>query len=825
LPRDRLVVLTGVSGSGKSSLAFDTIFAEGQRRYLECVASHARQLVNQLERPDLDEMDGLPPTVAIDQKTGTANPRSTVGTITEVHDFLRLLFARLGVPHCPVCGQPIRRQTPEQMANSVMALEAGRKVIVLAPLVRGRKGEHADAFQAIRRAGLIRARVDGEMVEVAEKPPKLAKTKAHTIEAVIDRLVIREGIRPRVAESLALALKLADGLVTLSVEIPGQGWVDQTLSIHFACPTCNTSLPILEPRSFSFNSPYGACPGCQGLGVVAESASEKSQADQAVEAKICPSCNGTRLRSEARAVRFEGKSIDELSALSIRDLREFFQGVVLDPAREPVGTPLVREIENRLGFLEEVGLSYLSLSRSSDSLSGGELQRARLATQLGAGLVGVCYVLDEPTAGLHPSDTDRLIGSIRRLQQQGNSLIVVEHDEAVIRAADWVVDLGPGAGPDGGLLMAEGPFAQFVNDPNSVTARYLRESGAAPRDRRDCRAQGRQWIEIRDAAVHNLKSVNVNIPRNALTCITGLSGSGKSTLIHDVLVPGFRAAKERGDVSTAKEGENRVLGVEGIETLINVDQSPIGRTPRSTPATFTTMFQGIRRVFAATREAKIRGYSSTRFSFNAKGGRCEHCEGLGVRRLPMSFLPDLYVTCDVCLGKRFNRQTLEVLFKGKSIGDVLELRVDEAIDFFGAHRKILSVLTALHEVGLGYVTLGQSSTTLSGGEAQRVKLAAELARPTEDHALYILDEPTTGLHFEDVDRLNRILQRLVDQGNTVIVIEHNPDVILAADWVVDLGPGAGDAGGRVVAQGTPLDVARIEESRTGAYLKMRLEGR
>jgi excinuclease ABC subunit A len=809
LPRDSLVVLTGVSGSGKSTLAFDTIFAEGQRRYLECVASHARRLVDQIERPDVDEIDGLPPTVAIDQKTGTANPRSTVGTITEVYDFLRLLFARLGVPHCPGCGRPIRRQTPEQMVSTIMALDAGRKVIVLAPLIRGRKGEHADAIQAIRRAGLIRARVDGEMIEVVEKPPKLARTKAHTIEAVVDRLVIREGIRPRVAESLALALKLADGLVTLSVEMPGAGWSDQTLSIHFACPDCNVSMPVLEPRSFSFNSPYGACPACQGLGTTA---------DSGTPARTCASCQGTRLRGEARAVRFEDKSIDALSALAIGDLHRFFRDVGLDPAREPVGTPMIREIVSRLGFLEEVGLAYLSLGRGSDTLSGGELQRARLATQLGAGLVGVCYVLDEPTAGLHPSDTDRLIGSIRRLQGLGNSLIVVEHDEAMIRAADWVVDLGPGAGPDGGNVMASGPLRQFLSDPGSLTARYLRQPKRPETSPAGRPAFHQSWIEIRNAVVHNLKYVNAKIPKKSLTCITGVSGSGKSSLIHGVLALGFRAAKERGGAGRTNDNENQVLGTDGISALINVEQSPIGRSPRSTPATFTAVFQGVRRVFAATREAKIRGYTSPRFSFNAKGGRCEHCEGLGVMRLPMSFLPDLFVTCEVCRGKRFNRQTLEVLFKGKSIGDVLELRVDEAMTFFAAHPKVMSGLTALHEVGLGYMTLGQSSTTLSGGEAQRVRLAAELGRPTTDPALYILDEPTTGLHFDDVDRLLRILRRLVDQGNTVVVIEHNPDVILAADWVVDLGPGAGAEGGQVMAQGSPAEVATAAGSKTGAYL-------
>jgi excinuclease ABC subunit A len=813
IPRDRLVVFTGVSGSGKSSLAFDTVFAEGQRRYIECLSSYARQFLDQLERPDVDLIEGLPPTVAIDQKAGQASPRSTVGTLTEIQDFLRLLFARLGTPFCPRCGLPIHRQTPEQMVAHVMAMPRGRKVMILAPLVRGRKGQHLDVFQAIRRAGLIRARVDSAIVEITEEPPKLAKTKGHQIEAVVDRLVIREGINSRLAESINLAIKLSEGVITVSAESPS-GWDDQVLSIHLACPQCGTGLQTVEPRGFSFNSPYGACPACEGLGVLAS-----PQDDD--EKLPCPACKGSRLGPEARAVRIEGRSIDQMSDLPIQSLKSLCDGLTFDAALQPVAHPLVREISSRLHFLEDVGLGYLTLARGSDTLSGGELQRVRLATQLGAGLVGVCYVLDEPTAGLHPRDTDQLLGSLRGLQRQGNSVIVVEHDEGVIRAADWVVDLGPGAGPDGGRIVATGRPEQLAVDPASVTGKYLH-----PRPPRTAQSGTRitgstRWIVIRNASERNLKAIEARIPLGALTCVSGVSGSGKSTLIHDVLARGYRRLRHAKDRPRV---ESRIVeGLDNIDALIEVDQGPIGRNPRSTPATFTGVFDEIRRVFAATRAARMRGYRSARFSFNSRGGRCEVCAGQGRRRIPMQFLPDLFVICEECQGQRFNRQTLEIRFKGKSIGEVLDLRVAEARAFFDAQHRVLPGLIALHDVGLGYLLLGQSSTTLSGGEAQRIKLAAELCRVSSGRNMYVLDEPTTGLHFADIDRLVSILHRLADQGNTVVVIEHNLDVIATADWVIDLGPEAGEAGGRVVAMGPVEDIRSVDESRTGHYLRMRAE--
>lgn len=813
VPRDRLVVLTGVSGSGKSSLAFDTIFAEGQRRYIECLSSYDRQFLDQLERPDVDLIEGLPPTVAIDQKAGQASSRSTVGTLTEIHDYLRLLFARLGTPFCPQCGAVIHRQTPEQMVAHVMAYPQGRKVIILAPLVRGRKGQHQDVFQAIRRAGLIRARVDGEILEVTEQPPKLAKTKVHHIEAVVDRLAIREGIRPRLAESINLALKLSDGIAVVSTETV-KGWEDHVLSVHLACPNCGSGLLPLEPRSFSFNSPYGACPACQGLGVVAPSQSPTDQ-----EKVPCPTCLGTRLNPDARAVQFQGRSIDQISASAIDELKRWLDAMTFDATQEPVARPLVREISDRLRFLEEVGLGYLTLARGSDTLSGGELQRARLASQIGAGLVGVCYVLDEPTAGLHPRDTDQLIATLRRLQGQGNSVIVVEHDEAVIRAADWVFDLGPGAGPDGGHIVASGRPEQLASAPGSITGPYLRKQDRR-RPGHASRLPGTAgWLVIRNAVEHNLKGVEARIPLGTLTCVSGVSGSGKSTLVHDVLAREYRRLGQ----GPAGRGPTSVDGLESIESLVEVDQSPIGRTPRSTPATFTGVFDAIRRVFAATRQARMRGYGAARFSFNARGGRCVVCEGQGRRRIPMQFLPDLSVTCEECQGQRFNRQTLEIRFKGMSIGDVLELRVDEARTFFESQPRVLPGLDALLDVGLSYLTLGRSSTTLSGGEAQRIKLAAQLSRVSNGRNLYILDEPTTGLHFADIDRLLAILHRLADLGNTVLVIEHNLDVISTADWVIDLGPDGGDAGGRIVAMGPPETLAANPESRTGRYLEMRFQ--
>ncbi len=903
IPRGRLVVLTGVSGSGKSSLAFDTIYAEGQRRYVESLAGFARQYLDQLQPPDVDRVDGLPPTVAIDQKAGTASPRSTVATVTEVFDYLRLLYARAGIPHCPGCDRPIRRQSADQMVRSVLALRDGQKVLILAPLVRGRKGQHLDVFATIRREGLIRARVDGELVEITDDPPKLAKTKAHTIEAVVDRLVVREGIRPRLAESVDRALKLADGGIVLAVQDDAGGWDDRVLSVKFACPDCGIGLEELEPRTFSFNSPYGACRTCDGLGVTpafdpelvlpdrsrslatgavapwvtetkrgetpldepalaallkrhkltratplakwpeaaviglldgdAESGfagvlkhldaelkvvrSEKRRtALEAFQAPlVCAGCGGARLRPEARAVTIDGRAIHQVMAVPTHEARTFLESLRFEPPLDLVGPPLVREIGHRLSFLERVGLGYLTLDRPADTLSGGELQRVRLASQIGSGLVGVGYVLDEPTTGLHPRDTDRLLASLHALRDAGNSVLVVEHDDAVIRAADWVIDIGPGAGPDGGRVVAEGP-PDALQGPDSVTARFLNSHARlAPADgARVAEAPG--WVVLRGASAQNLRDVDVKFPLAALTCVTGVSGSGKSTLVQQVLA---RAVRRQLDGGGPRPGPYRVLeGVEQLAKLIDVDQSPIGRTPRSTPATYTGVFDEIRKVFAVTREAKLRGYKANRFSFNVQGGRCETCQGQGERRIEMQFLPDLYVTCESCNGLRFNRPTLEVRYKGHSIGSVLQLRVDEALPLFDAVPRVRAGLEALHDAGLGYVTLGQASTTLSGGEAQRVKLAAELGRPALGRTLYLLDEPTTGLHFADVANLLRVLRRLAELGHAVVVIEHNLDVIRTADWVIDLGPDGGADGGRVVAMGPPGEVARVAGSHTGQYL-------
>jgi excinuclease ABC subunit A len=910
LPHGGLVVLTGVSGSGKSSLAFDTLHAEGRRRYVESLSTYARQLLDPTERPDVDLIDGLPPTVAIDQQGGAASPRSTVGTVTEIQDYLRLLFARTGVVHCSVCGGAVGRQTPEQIVATVLAMTEGQKLWILAPLVRGRKGLHFDAFQAIRRAGLLRARVDGEVVEIKDAPPKLAKTKAHDIEAVVDRIVVRAGIRPRLAESIDLALKLGNGSVLLATPAAGgSGWDDRRLSVNFSCPACGTSFAEPEPRTFSFNSPYGACPRCDGLGTVAafdpelvvpdrglsleagaiapwraqsskaraarlddpalraflkrhrisatralkswpskalsllfqgeddfpgilarleaEYASTKSERRRAAldayrVQTVCPECGGSRLRPEARSVTIEGRGPHEVAALPISQARPFFESLRFAPPLDQIGRPLVREIAGRLAFLERIGLGYLSLDRGTDTLSGGELQRVRLATQLGSGLAGVCYILDEPTSGLHPRDTGRLLGTLTALRDAGNSVLIVEHDEAVIRAADWLVDLGPGAGPDGGRVVAWGPPEDLAGPPGeSLTAGYLArgpDTAMVADPGRLARSPGR--LRVVGASARNLRSLTVEIPLGTLTSVTGVSGSGKSTLVHDVLAGALR---RHWGLGGPPPGEfERIEGMDGLARLVAIDQAPIGRGPRSTPSTYTGVFDEIRKVYARTREAKVRGFGASRFSFNVKGGRCEVCAGQGWRRIPMNFLPDLNVRCTACRGKRFNRSTLAVLFKGKSIGDVLEMRVDEARELFEAQPGVRPGLDALHEAGLGYITLGQSSTTLSGGEAQRVKLAAALggrASAASGRTLYILDEPTTGLHFADVERLLRVLNQLIDQGNTVVAIEHNLDVIRASDWIIDLGPEGGPEGGQLVAIGPPEAVAQVEESRTGAALR------
>ncbi len=907
IPRGRLVVLTGVSGSGKSSLAFDTIHAEGRRRYIDGLSAYARQFLDQLERPDVDAVDGLPPTVAIEQTLGAgqSNPRSTVATLTEIHDYLRLMYARVGVPHCPTCGRPVERQTPDQMIAGVLARHQARKLLVLAPLVRGRKGKHADAFAEIRRAGLLRARVDRQVIELEAGDPKLAATKPHDIEAVVDRLVIRDGIRPRLAESLDLALKLGKGSVVISAEADGV-WSDRVLSVNSACIDCGVGFEPLEPRDFSFNSPHGACSRCAGLGVIAAFDADLVVPDlaRAVAADVlailtdgrdrtpidapltaflraykieadwvlsrwseaarrayfegdaaaswrgilplldderratksdrrrdelevyrgettCLECGGARLKPESRGVTVGGEPLHALLARTLPSARDFLVQLDFKPPHDLVGPPLVAEAVRRIDFLLRVGLDYLALDRRADTLSGGELQRVRLASHVGSGLVGVCYVLDEPTAGLHPRDTERLLATLRALRDRGNTVVVVEHDETLIEQADWLIDLGPGAGPHGGRIVAEGPPRDLPPAEDSLTARYLRARQSAPADTitppRERIARSPGSIVIRGARARNLKSIDAAIPLGAFVCVAGVSGSGKSTLVHEVLA---RAARRRLGLASPRPGAHDAIdGLEQIDALRQVDQTPIGRGPRSTPAIYVGAFDEIRRVFARTRDAKLRGFTPARFSFNAKGGRCEACRGQGTRRVEMNFLPDLSVRCEACRGLRFNASTLEIRFKGRSIGSILQTRVDEAVEVFDAIPRVRQPLAALHDAGLGYLTLGQSSTTLSGGEAQRVKLAAELAGETRGRSLFILDEPTTGLHFADVDRLLGVLHKIVDQGHTVLVIEHNLEVLRNADWIIDLGPEAGENGGRVVAAGTPAEVANNPKSVTGRYLQ------
>ncbi|NUQ64683.1 MAG: excinuclease ABC subunit UvrA [Pirellulales bacterium] len=910
IPRNQLVVVTGPSGSGKSSLAFDTLYAEGQRQYIESLSVYARQFLNQLERPDVDLIEGLQPTISIDQRAGIHNPRSTVATVTEVYDYLRLLFARLGDPSCYQCGASIRQQSPEQILDELLSLPEGTRIMILAPMVRGRKGQHKDVLEAVRKAGFIRARVDGEVVDV-EHAPELVRQKNHDIEAVVDRIVIREGVRARLADSIKLAVKHGEGLVVASYEdktVASGVWHDRLFSTLYACPHCRISYEELEPRTFSFNSPYGVCPTCEGLGVRVEfdpelvvpdwSLSleagaiaawkngstivpkkyrealdaflttaavgwdtpleqlkpkyreqifrgdgkkfpgllvllEKDYATTTNESNrqkletfrgevVCPACGGARLRAEARSVRVGGKAIHEITALAVGLARQFFRRIAFDEQVRPVWQPLVSEILSRLNFLDKVGLDYLTLDRPADTLSGGELQRVRLASGLGSGLVGVCYVLDEPSIGLHPRDNERLIEAVRDLQSLGNTVLVVEHDEAIMRRADWLIDLGPGAGRHGGRVVALGSPEQVAADPASLTGRYLARDLRipVPRDRR--KVAKTRSILIEGARTNNLKDVTAWFPLSALVCVTGVSGSGKSSLLNETLA---RALIRRlGGVAPKPGPHSSLRGASRVDKVVMIDQSPIGRTPRSNPATYTGVFDEIRKVFANTRDAKRRGYKAGRFSFNVKGGRCEECQGQGQKKIEMNFLPDLYVACPVCEGKRFNRQTLEVLYRDKSIADVLDMRVDDAVAFFENFTAIARLLGSLQEVGLGYVTLGQASTTLSGGEAQRIKLATELSRVDTGNTVYILDEPTTGLHFDDIRKLLDVLGRLVDLGNTVIVIEHNLDVIKSADWIIDLGPEGGERGGEIVATGTPEEIAAIEGNHTGAHLRTVLNG-
>jgi excinuclease ABC subunit A len=915
IPRDRLTVITGLSGSGKSSLAFDTIYAEGQRRYVESLSAYARQFLGLMEKPDVDSIEGLSPAISIEQKSAGHNPRSTVGTVTEIYDYLRLLYARAGTPHCPNCGRPVERQSAGQIADAILAWPEGTKLEILSPLVRGRKGEFRELFEAARKQGFVRAIVDGELIEVSD-PPKLNRRMNHNISVIVDRLVVRAEDRGRLNDSVETALKLSEGLV----EVQRQD--DHTAHIFsekYGCPVCGISLPELEPRHFSFNSPFGACPACGGLGsrrevseelilgdasisilegVVlpwgepdgylkkvilpglakqlgfnpnspwgkltpevrdkllygtggksgqrtdtpgthwegilsniqrryddTESDSVRIELDQFMVEKPCTTCGGRRLKPESLAVTLAGRNLGDVVQLSITDTLAFFESVPVrgngKPGLDPeIAAPILKEVRERLRFLNDVGLEYLTLGRSAESLSGGEAQRIRLATQIGSRLVGVLYILDEPSIGLHQRDNARLLATLRQLRDLGNTVIVVEHDEETMEAADHLIDLGPGAGKHGGLVIAAGTVDEVRNHPDSITGKYLRGEAEIPIPEVRRARDPKRLIRIEGAREHNLRNLDVEIPLGLFVAITGVSGSGKSTLIEDILHSAMARHFYRARVIPG--AHKRITGFEHLDKVIDIDQSPIGRTPRSNPATYTGLFTPIRELFAELPEAKIRGYGPGRFSFNVKGGRCEACEGDGLVKIEMHFLPDVYVPCDVCKGKRYNRETLEVRFRGLSIAEVLEQTVEDALAFFENQPRVRQKLQTLFDVGLGYIHLGQSATTLSGGEAQRVKLAAELSKRDTGRTFYILDEPTTGLHFEDVRMLLTVLHRLVDRGNTVLVIEHNLDVIKTADWIVDLGPEGGLRGGDVVAAGSPETVAEVKQSYTGQYLRTML---
>ena len=920
IPRDKMTVITGLSGSGKSSLAFDTIYAEGQRRYVESLTSYARQFLGQMDKPDVDSIDGLSPAISIDQKTTGRNPRSTVGTVTEIHDYLRLLWARVGIPHCPQCGREIRKQSVDEIVDAVCAAPEGIRMQILSPLVRGRKGEHRDILAAARKGGYVRVRIDGQMYDL-EDTPDLDKKKKHTIEIVVDRLIRRDtdDFRHRLSEDIETAAGRGAGLVIVDREDSGE----TLYSMNYACPECGVSIEELTPRMFSFNSPYGACPCCSGLGIrmrisreavfpegsltlregamnimgfgvqedngiaaqyfsamgqkygftletpldqigeegmnallygtgdekiniTYEGARGKREYSTSFEGIIptlerryqettsdamkqayeeymaeetCPECGGQRLKPEARAVTVGGRSLPEVSDLSIRDARAFFRELQLEGNSRMIAAQILKEIDSRLGFLSDVGLGYLTLSRGAGTLSGGEAQRIRLATQIGSALMGVMYILDEPSIGLHQRDNAKLIATLRRMRDLGNTVIVVEHDEETMLAADWIVDVGPGAGLHGGYIVAEGTAEQIMANPDSVTGLYLSGKKSIPVPAKRRKPVG--WLKVKGAAEHNLRHIDVRIPLGVLTCVTGVSGSGKSSLVNEILYKYL--AKKLNRAKTYPGRFDAMEGLEQLDKIIMIDQSPIGRTPRSNPATYTGLFDMIRKLFALSPEAKARGYKENRFSFNVKGGRCEACQGDGMKKIEMHFLPDLFVPCDVCHGRRYNRETLEVTWQGKNISDVLDMTVEEAMGFFENHPQILRKLETLYDVGLGYMKLGQASTTLSGGEAQRVKLATELSRKATGKTIYLLDEPTTGLHMADVDRLIQVLQRLTENGNTVLVIEHNLDVIKVADRVIDLGPEGGDGGGTVVAEGTPEQVASTPGSYTGEYLKKVLQ--
>ena len=815
IPRDALTVVTGVSGSGKSSLAFDTLYAEGQRQYVDSLSAYARQYLDQIPRPDVDTIDGLAPTLAIDQKSGVSGARSTVATISEIYDYLRLMYARIGTPHCGECGSEIAQQSADAIRDSLSSLPDKTKVVLLAPMVRGRRGVHRESFEEIRKAGLIRVRVDGETFLLEDVPP-LAPKKNHTIEAVVDRIVVREGVELRLAESLELALKLGNGLTTVLTQEKRAGesgeWAERIYNTSMACVECNASFEEIEPRTFSFNSPYGACDDCDGLGLVGE------------DDETCPACQGARLRQEALAVTVADLPIHHLTSMPLDESLLWFRKVEerLTDLQKAVASPITREVIRRLEFLIRVGVPYLTLDRQADTLSGGELQRVRLATSIGSGLVGVCYVLDEPSIGLHPADHDRLLDCLRELQTQGNTVVVVEHDEATMRAADFLVDIGPQAGRHGGRIISQGTPDQVMGDRKSLTGKYLKGTlrVTEPRPRRESKRAN--MMVIKGVTTHNLKGVTARFPLGCLIGVSGVSGSGKSSLINDTLYPAL--ARKLGLAGNRPGPFRGLTGGSQIDKLIPIDQTPIGRSARSCPATYSGALDEIRKLFAATKESKARGFTASRFSFNSAAGRCELCKGHGVEKIEMNFLSDLHVPCTRCGGKRFNRQTLQVRFKDATVADVLAMSIDQAAEFFQNVSKLSRLLGSLQEVGLGYLHLGQASTTLSGGEAQRIKLGTELARTSTGKTLYLLDEPTTGLHFADVQRLCNVLQRLVDAGNTVIVIEHNFDLLAACDWMIDLGPTGGKGGGEILAEGTPEQVACVSENATGRYLKSALTG-
>jgi excinuclease ABC subunit A len=829
VPRDRFVVITGPSGSGKSSLAFDTIYAEGQRQYIETMSVYARQFLGQLQRPDVEWLDGLQPTLCIDQKPGSASPRSTVGTVTEIYDYLRLLMAKAGILHCGDCGKPIRQQTSGEIAQRILSLPPQTKLMLLAPMVRGRKGGHADVFEKIRKAGLVRARVDGELFDI-DAVPKLAIRKEHTISAVVDRLVNRDGVESRMQESLQLALKLGGGtVITEHLEGVDQ-WHETFYSIHAACPACGRSYGELNPRNFSFNSPYGACSTCDGLGTVETEAKRvkpkrgRAAAEDDDDATDvlheCPDCRGSRLNNLARQVRLNEATIDQILSWDLDTAWTFFREMLADPKLQGVERqivePPVREIVRRLDFLRQVAVEYLTLGRSAATLSGGEFQRVRLATAIGIGLTHVCFVLDEPSIGLHQRDNQLLIQSLRRLTDEGNSVLVVEHDEEVMRAADWLIDMGPGAGHHGGTLVTEGTPEEVMQHPTSSTARYLRGEDRVTRKtaRRD--GEVKAWLELRGATLHNLNNVDLRLPLGRFVCVTGVSGSGKSSLIYETL--GAAIQRHFGSPSVVPGPFESLSGLDQLTQIVRVDQTSIGRSPRSNAATYTGIFDDIRRVFAATKLAKQLGFSPSRFSFNSTQGRCPQCEGLGQQKIEMKFLPDLFVKCPLCRGARFHAQTLRVQYRDMTISQILDLSCEEARTVFAPIEKIHRVLDALCQVGLEYLTLGQASNTLSGGEAQRIKLATQLARPDGGNTLYLLDEPTTGLHFGDIQKLLDVLDLLVEKGNTVVVVEHNLDLIRNADWIVDVGPGGGRHGGRIVAEGPPDAIRKCRESETGRFV-------